>query len=446
MSFVLEDYRIEGRGATEIAQSVERGVSDGGLAPGQLLPPVREVAARLGVNPNTVAAAYRTLRERGIIETAGRRGSRVRGRPASTAREEIRVEAPPGATDVGKGNPDPALLPALGEALAAAAARAAARPVLYGEAALSPRLARLARTRLDADNVPPGPVALTSGALDAIERVLAAHLRPGDTVAVEDPGWGSLLDLVPALGLRVAPVAVDDDGPRPESVDRALSGGARALVVTDRAQNPTGAAVSAERAARLRDLLAAHPETLLIEDDHGYDIVDLPLHPLAGPTAHWAFVRSTAKAYGPDLRLAVVTGDPLTLERVQGRQRLGPGWVSHLLQDTVSHLWEQPPLSPAAVAADYGRRRTALLEALAARGVPAHGRSGLNVWVPVPDETGTVARLLQSGWAVAPGARFRTASPPGIRLTVSGLAPDRLTDLAEAVAAAVRPVAGGRYG
>ncbi|WP_461030352.1 GntR family transcriptional regulator, partial [Streptomyces sparsus] len=94
---MLEDYRIEGRGATEIAQSVERGVSDGGLAPGQLLPPVREVAARLGVNPNTVAAAYRTLRERGIIETAGRRGSRVRGRPASTAREEIRVEAPPGA-------------------------------------------------------------------------------------------------------------------------------------------------------------------------------------------------------------------------------------------------------------------------------------------------------------------------------------------------------------
>lgn len=37
----------------------------GELEPGQLLPPMRELATALDVNPNTVAAAYRTLRERG---------------------------------------------------------------------------------------------------------------------------------------------------------------------------------------------------------------------------------------------------------------------------------------------------------------------------------------------------------------------------------------------
>ncbi|MEU1668827.1 aminotransferase class I/II-fold pyridoxal phosphate-dependent enzyme [Streptomyces sparsogenes] len=443
---MLGEYRIEGRRAAEIAASVERAVGAGDLDPGQLLPPMRELAAQLGVNPNTVAAAYRSLRDRGVIETAGRKGSRVRERPAITSRELIRVEAPEGVRDLGDGNPDPALLPPLGAALAAAAARAAEHPALYGAPEVSPELARAARAALDADGVPDGPVAVTSGSLDAIERVLAAHLRPGDAVAVEDPGWGSLLDLVPALGLRTVPVALDDDGPLPDRVEDALGKGARALIVTCRAQNPTGASVSAARARELRAVLDRHPDTLLIEDDHGHGIVDLPPHPLAGGTEHWAVVRSAAKAYGPDLRIAQLTGDRVTVDRVRGRQRLGPGWVSHLLQDALTHLWRTGAVDPAAVAASYGARREALVRALGERGIAAHGRSGMNVWVPVPDETGAVARLLQSGWAVAPGARFRIASPPGVRLTVSALAMDDIGPLADALASARGPAPAGRYG
>lgn len=403
---------------------------------------MRELAERLGVNANTVAAAYRTLRERGVIETAGRRGSRVRPKPATTARELIRVEVPPGVRDLSEGNPDPALLPALAGAFAAAAAQGDREPVLYGQVPVDPELARLTRERLDADGVPDGPVAVASGALDAIERVLTAHLRPGDAVAVEDPGWGSLLDLVPALGLRTVPVGVDDEGPLPDDVRKALADGARALIVTDRAQNPTGAALSAARARALRTVLADHPETLLIEDDHGHDIVDLPLHPLAGTTRSWAFVRSAAKAYGPDLRLATLTGDAVTLDRVRGRQRLGPGWVSLIAQRAVGRLWSEGAVDPAAVAACYGRRREALIGALARRGIVARGSSGMNVWVPVPDETGAVARLLHAGWAVAPGARFRMNAPPGIRVTVSTLNEDEIEPLSEAVATAVGPAGG----
>ncbi|WP_434587917.1 aminotransferase class I/II-fold pyridoxal phosphate-dependent enzyme [Streptomyces sp. A5-4] len=441
---MLGEYRISGRRASEIAASVERAVGSGELSPGQSLPPMRELAGDLGVNPNTVAAAYRTLRERGVIETSGRRGSRVRPRPASTARESIRVDVPPGVRDLGKGNPDPALLPPLREALAAAAGHNEGRPGLYGQEPVDLEFARLARDAFDADGVPDGPVAVTSGALDAIERVLAAHLKPGDAVAVEDPGWGSLLDLIPALGLRAVPVALDDDGPLPGEVERALRAGARAVVVTDRAQNPTGAVVGAARAAELRTVLAAHPGVLLVEDDHGHGIVDEPLSPLAGVTDSWVFVRSVAKAYGPDLRIAMVTGDAVTLDRVMGRQRLGPGWVSRLLQRTVVHLWASGAVDAAAVARAYGLRRDALVAALEERGIEAYGRSGMNVWVPVPDETGAVARLLHAGWAVAPGARFRMAAPPGVRLTVSTLAPEDIAPLADAVASATGPAPPGR--
>ena len=442
---MLGEYRITGRGGAEIAASVEQGIAEGALAPGRHLPPMRELARELGVNPNTVAAAYRTLRERGVIETAGRRGSRVRARPASTPREELRVDVPEGTVDLSTGNPDPALLPPLDEALAAAARRAAAEPTVYGSPPLVPRFARLARAALESDGVPEAPLAATSGSLDAIERVLSAHLRPGDRVAVEDPGWGSLLDLVPALGLRPVPMALDDEGPTLRSAERALASGARALVVTARAQNPTGAAVSEERAARLRELLATRPTTLLVEDDHGHGIAGLPHHPLAGATAHWALVRSTSKAYGPDLRVAVLTGDDTTLARVAGRQRLGPGWVSRLLQHAVVHLWETDAVDGRAVAHSYDRRREELRGLLAARGIETRGRSGMNLWLPVPDETGAVARLLHAGWAVAPGARFRTSSAPGVRLTVSPLTRASLEPLADAVAVALRPSAGGRY-
>ena len=474
MIFVLGDYRIRGQRATEIAADVERAVGAGKLQPGATLPPLRELAGELGVNPNTVASAYRLLRDRGVIETAGRRGSRVRARPAHTARDAMRFEIPAGVRDLAQGNPDLALLPDLEQAAQAAARALAAGPVLYGGPALDPGLRALAEASFAADGVPldgvllngglvnggsgdGGPVgevggdeaaavAVASGSLDAIERIFLARLRPGDGVAVEDPGWGSLLDLLPALGLKPVPVGVDDDGPLPEALARALDEGARALVVTSRAQNPTGAAIGAERASELRALLSRHADVLLIEDDHGHGIVDQPFYPLSAGldgrpvTEHWAVVRSAAKSLGPDLRVAVLAGDAETLDRVRGRQRLGAGWVSHLLQRTVAALWSAEDAAQAA--ASYRARRDGLLAELAARGVTAYGRSGLNIWVPVTDETSAVAGLLRRGWAVAPGGRFRIGSPPGVRVTVSTLTADELPGLAEDIARVLR-VRGG---
>jgi DNA-binding transcriptional MocR family regulator len=280
---------------------------------------------------------------------------------------------------------------------------------------------------------------VTAGALDGIERVLTAHLRPGDRVAVEDPGWANLLDLLAALGFSPEPVRVDDDGPLAADVARALRRGARAVVVTTRAQNPTGAAVSAARATELRQVLTDHADVLLIEDDHCAGIAGAPLYTLAGTTQHWAFVRSAAKAYGPDLRLALLAGDRRTVERVHGRLRLGPGWVSHLLQDLAVELWRDNVATRLVDKAEagYTRNRNLLHAALAERGVTSHGRSGLNVWIPVPDETVAITRLLSAGWAAAPGTRFRIGTPPGMRITVANLDAGEIDPLADAVADAV---------
>ncbi|OBH17407.1 aminotransferase class I/II-fold pyridoxal phosphate-dependent enzyme [Mycolicibacter sinensis] len=424
-------YRISGGGAEAIAASVEEGIAAGALAPGAALPAIRELAQQLGVNPNTVAAAYRLLRDRGAVESAGRRGTRVRDRPATTPRSLRGLAVPPGVRDLSTGNPNPALLPAISVAPGPV--------VLYGDPPITPALAELAAAELAADGVPADHLAATSGALDGIERVLAAHLRPGDRVAVEDPGWPNLIDLLAALGLVPEPVGVDDDGPLPADLARALGRGVRAVVVTSRAQNPTGAAVSADRADDLRALLDGS-DVLLIEDDHCAAIAGVPLHTLAGVSRHWAFIRSAAKAYGPDLRLAVLAGDQRTVERVAGRLRLGPGWVSHLLQNLTVGLWRDPAVARQVADAEsaYGAARAGLCAALAARDVVAHGRSGLNVWVPVPDEAVAMTALFAAGWAAAPGARFRIRCAPGLRVTIAELAPADIDPLADAVAAAVR--------
>jgi DNA-binding transcriptional MocR family regulator len=428
-------YQIAGSTAAEISRSVEAGVRGGRLAPGAALPPVRGLAADLGVSPATVAAAYRALRDRGVVETAGRAGTRVRARPALQPRQAQRLPPPPGALDLSAGEPDPRLLPDLGAALR----RLDGTPVGYLNSGPLPDLLELARERLPV----PRSTALTvtGGALDGLERTLTAHLRLGDRVAVEDPGWANLLDLIAALGLTPVPVPVDDDGPTEAGLASALASGVRAVVVTTRAQNPTGAAVTRRRALALRALLRGYPQLLVVEDDHAAELSPVPAHPLAGATGSWAFVRSVSKPYGPDLRLAILAGDEATVARVEGRMRVGAGWVSTVLQRLVVDLWRDPLVPPlvAGAAASYGGRREALLAALRTRGVPAHGRTGINVWVPVADETAAVTRLRDEGYAVAAGSLYRIVSPPGLRITVSPLDPERIGPLADAVRRAVDP-------
>src|SRR6476661_4086083 len=223
-----------GAGAATIAGTIEAGIADGRLGPDDRLPTVRELATALEVSPATVAAAYKDLGQRGLISANRRRGTVVASQPP------LRVR---GAR------------PAL--------ARIDPAHKLYGGPAKLPRLAALAQADFAADGIS-GELAIAGGAMDGIERVLQAHLRAGDRVAVEDPGWPRIGDLIRALGLRPEPVAVDQSGPVPGELARALERGARALIVTPRGQNPTGAAVDPSRARDLREILARHRHVVLI--------------------------------------------------------------------------------------------------------------------------------------------------------------------------------------
>lgn len=436
-NYVMYRYGgINGRTSAAIAASIEHAFHDGQLSGGNRLPAIRELAKSLRVSPVTVAAAYRLLRSRGLALGSGRRGTVLRAPIQQVSTPVSAGSHAPGLVDLATGNPDPAFLPPIGGAL---------RGVdpdlrLYGGPLESPALVSFASAEFAADGIPAGPVAVTSGSLDAIERLLREHARPGDHVAVEDPTFPALLDLLASLGLAPVPFTVDDDGPRVESLARALESRVLAVVVSSRAQNPTGATITPQRAADLGRLLRrARP--LLIEIDDSSAVSGSPLVTLTEGSQHWAIVRSTSKWLGPDLRVAVVTGDPITIARLQRRQAISVRWVSHVLQRLTLALWSDPSsgrlFSRAAEA--YAARRDALIDALTAHDIRAHGRSGFNVWIPVREETATVQALADRGWAVAAGERFRLQSPPAIRVTTSALLPQEAKRFAADLAMAARP-------
>jgi len=426
MRVLVQNY-IDGDSSVNIARSVETAVSHGKLDAGALLPPVRALAAHLRVSPATVAAAYRLLRERGVVVADRRRGTRVRWAPPIATPRALPL--PRNVRDLAEGNPDPALLPRL------PALRLEQR--LYGEDLNDRRLIELATDQFRADGIAGDHVSVVSGAMDGIERVLREHLRAGDRVAVEDPCFTGVLDLLHALSLVAVPVPVDDDGLLPNDLRRAIRS-AQALIVTPRAQNPSGAALTPRRARELRSLLATRRDLLIVEDDHAGAVAGADYLSLIDKNRErWAVVRSVSKSLGPDLRVALLAADAQTHARVEGRQTLGVRWVSHILQRIVVSLWRDR--APARAGRVYTERRERLLRELRARGIEAHGPSGLNVWIPVSEESTTIQSLLHLGWAVKAGERYRIASPPAIRVTIAALEPADAARFAEDLASVITP-------
>ena len=436
---------VDDRSARGIAAAVSRLITAGSLPAGIRLPTVRDVARSLGVSPTTVSEAWGSLTRAGAIQTRGRSGTFVAA--ATPARRRLRyaqLAGLPGgaARDLSTGVPDHDLLPDLTAALKR-----------IGDV-------RLTTSYLDAPVLPaleaallarwpflPERLTVVDGALDALDRIITAVVRLGDHVLVENPAFPPVLDLLDAVGATVVGVPLTESGLSPTGLAAALAEYRPvALFLQPRAHNPTGVSMTGERAAELARVLAADPGVTIVEDDHAGDIAGAPPVSLGSHLpARTVHVSSFSKSHGPDLRLAAVGGPAALIDAVADRRLLGPGWSSRILQAVLLDLLTDP----AAVArvdfarGEYARRRTALLAALDARGVPATAADGINMWVPVEDQQVAMVTLAGHGIAVAPGTPFEVSPVGGdhVRLTV-GLVRDGFEELADILADAAGHASG----
>ena len=426
-----------------IAAALGRLISSGRLAPGERLPTVRDLAGLLGVSPATVSHAWQALSSAGLIVSRGRSGTFVREQatrwlPART--QSLAGHVSDARIDLSRGTPDPLLLPALGPALSRVSQRAMT-PSYQALPVIPELLTVLAGSwpyRCES-------ITVVDGALDAVSRSLEQVARFGDRVIVEDPGFPPFFDLLDQMGIERLPVAVDAEGIVPAAFQAALSLSPAAVILQPRAHNPTGASMTADRAAELARLLAASPragQTVVIEDDHSGAISTSPDVSLGKWLPERVLhVRSYSKSHGPDLRIAALGGPAALVDRIVARRMLGPGWTSRMLQ-TILHDLLTDGASMAQVNEArhvYFARQKALADALSGFGLPLARADGINAWVPVADERDAIVRLAASGIRVAGGSPFLASERPEAFIRVTAGA---LTDDVEAVARAIAAAAG----
>ena len=141
------------------------------------------------------------------------------------------------------------------------------------------------------------------------------------------------------------------------------------------------------------------------------------------------------------VRLAAIGGPRAVVDPIVERRYLGQGWSSRLLQSILVDLLTTARSRAVVARAQrtYADRTAAMADALAAQGVVVPGRDGINLWVPVADQSAALLHLATAGVRAASGDAF-WISPPGeshIRITTASIAAG-YDDLAVLVAAAAR--------
>lgn len=318
----------------ESYRQIRRAIIDGRLRPGELLPPTRELAHRLSVARSTVTVAYDRLAGEGFVSFRVGAGTfvnehiaplpdKTKGRLADGPLRPLPIwNSIPLSTAFGAaaqfdfrtGLPDASLFPhdRWRRLLSHQLRSEAVGEGVYGDPAgywgLREAIARhigVARgVEASADEVT--VVSGTQQALDVVARTL---LKPGDQVAVEDPGYHLIRWLFESIGVRVSGVPVDQHG----IVVDALPRHARLVYVTPSHQYPLGVSMALSRRRALLEW-AERNDAAIVEDDYDseFRFEARPIEPLQtlDNSGRVVYVGSFSKTMLPTLRLGFVVAPP----------------------------------------------------------------------------------------------------------------------------------------
>jgi GntR family transcriptional regulator/MocR family aminotransferase len=429
---------------------IRHGIMERALRPGEALPSTRELAEENSISRTVVVQAYDQLIAEGFI--TGRRGSgtyvseHLHPSPVPEPRRSAQMrlskfgaavtslarrglspvresQALPYDFAYGRCSLDEFPLAAWRRILLRRTRSAPLRSFDYGSAAGNPLLreaiaGHLRRSRAIHCDV--SQVVIVNGSQQALDLTIRLLLNPGDTIAVEDPQYHGMRQVLLAARLRVRPVPVDHDG-----IDlRHMPRHARLALVTPSHQFPTGAVLPLQRRLALL-AWARHANAVIVEDDYDgeFRYEGEPVEPLQSldRDGRVLYVGTFSRTIFPALRIGyVVAPRPLVSALVAAK------WLA----DRHTAVLEQETLAEFIASGVYERhlrrtrranavRRAALLSAIERHlgdSVTVTGsRSGTHIvlWPRAKvSEESTIARAATAGVGIYGIAGYYLRQPP----------------------------------
>ncbi len=459
----------------QIADGIVAEIKKGRLKPGTPLPGSRILAADIGVNRKTVVLAYEGLMAEGWLESAHKRGTFVatelptlKKAPAKTRSNFAFNEAatqPAAAKNnstfivFNDGLPDVRLAPL--DELAQAYKRifrqkARWRMLGYGHEQGEERL-RIALTGMlsfkRGMNVDKADICITRGSQMALFLTAQTLIRPGDHVAMENPGYLPAWQTFVHAGAQMISIGMDDKGLMIEELEQVCrTKKLKAVYVTPHHQFPTAVSMKMERRLKLLELSARYGFAIIEDDyDHEFHFDAKSLLPLASDehAANVIYISSLSKLVAPAVRIGYVTGPPAFIASLAGLRALVDRQGDPIMEQAIAELMEQGAINRHAKRASrlYRERREAMSEYLQTHlGKLVSFKKpegGLAYWVKINGDIDTgelAAKLLKKGVSIMPTERFSFNGKPlnALRLGYASLTPAELEEGIKQIALVLR--------
>jgi DNA-binding transcriptional MocR family regulator len=427
-----------GEVSVSLADSLEQAIRSGRLTAGTQLPTHRDLSKRLGVAVSTVSRAYAEATRRGLIGGTVGRGTFVltAGRSAELGpnRESMRplerlylpLMQREDAINLSLNEP---VSDGTGGRLRAALLKLIDKVDLDDLAHYQPPQGQLEHRTAGSNwlkelgvDAPPDDIFAVSGGQTALMTIFLALARPGDTVLTEELTWPGALSVGRLTGIRLMPVALDQEGMVPEAFDHACRTHRPRFVYTmPTLHNPTTATASLARREEIVRIARAH-NVLIVEDD-AYGFL---LTPRATPYCQLAhemtiYLTSLSKSIAPALRVGFMAVPPRLHKALRAAMRATTAMVSPVLLEIAAEVINSGA-GREAIAFQTAAARERQKLAAKILGQESTAPTSYHFWLKLPHDISNaafVADALAAGVAVTPGDAFavqRSHDPGGVRL------------------------------